>query len=173
MAFFGVIAESLPVLEHLAYVGESFTINRFGGLPFHVGALAYSSFVRSRLYTRKRTNDDLRARGLRHAGPRVRRRGWGMRYMTPPTTSPSVTFEVGPAGMVLPSNIQLSKTGRGRPRARSSRQVQVDGDGARACAARHCSGAAILPGWVLTRVAARCCVGCSATSEGTGPCSVG
>jgi hypothetical protein len=33
MAFLGVIADALQVLEDLAYVGESFTVNRFNGLP--------------------------------------------------------------------------------------------------------------------------------------------
>jgi hypothetical protein len=60
MAFLGVIAEALQVLEDLAYVGESFTVNRFGGLPFYVGAITYTAVTPTTFYTRNRTDDDLR-----------------------------------------------------------------------------------------------------------------
>lgn len=60
MAFLGVIADALQVLEDLAYVGESFTVNRFNGLPFYVGAITYNARVPTTFYTRKRTDDDLR-----------------------------------------------------------------------------------------------------------------
>ncbi len=60
MAFLGVIAEAMQALEDLAYVGESFTVNRFNGLPFYVGAITYSSRVPTTVYTRKRTDDQLR-----------------------------------------------------------------------------------------------------------------
>jgi len=60
MAFLGVIADALQVLEDLAYFGESFTVNRFHGLPFYVGAITYSARVPTTFYTRKRTDDDLR-----------------------------------------------------------------------------------------------------------------
>jgi hypothetical protein len=60
MAFLGVIADALQALEDLAYVGESFTVNRFHGLPFYVGAITYSASVPTTFYTRKRTHDDFR-----------------------------------------------------------------------------------------------------------------
>ena len=60
MAFLGVVADALQVLEDLAYVGESFTVNRFHGLPFYVGAITYSARVPTTFYTRKRTDEDLR-----------------------------------------------------------------------------------------------------------------
>jgi hypothetical protein len=60
MAFLGVIADALQALEDLAYVGESFTVNRFHGLPFYVGAITYSASVPTTFYTRKRTDNDLR-----------------------------------------------------------------------------------------------------------------
>ena len=42
MAFLGIMAEALQALEDLAYVGESFTVRRFNGLPFYIGAITYS-----------------------------------------------------------------------------------------------------------------------------------
>jgi hypothetical protein len=60
MAFLGVIAEAMQTLEDLAYVGESFSVNRLGNLPFYVGAITYGATVPSTFYTRKRTDDDLR-----------------------------------------------------------------------------------------------------------------
>jgi hypothetical protein len=60
MAFLGVVADVLQSLEDLAYVGESFTANRFKGLPFYVGAITYSPRVPTTFYTRKRTDDDFR-----------------------------------------------------------------------------------------------------------------
>src|SRR4051794_34335263 len=60
MAFLGVIADAMHVLEDLAYFGESFTANRFSGLPFYVGAITYSGFIPTTFYQRKRTDDDLR-----------------------------------------------------------------------------------------------------------------
>jgi hypothetical protein len=60
MAFLGVIAEAMQTLEDLAYVGESFSINRLGKLPFYVGAITYGATVPSTFYSRKRTDDDLR-----------------------------------------------------------------------------------------------------------------
>ena len=60
MAFLGVIAEAMQILEDLAYVGESFTVNRFRGLPFYVGAITYNARVPTNFYGRKRTDEDLR-----------------------------------------------------------------------------------------------------------------
>lgn len=60
MAFLGVIAEAMQTLEDLAYVGESFSVNRLGKLPFYVGAITYSARVPSTFYSRRRTDDDLR-----------------------------------------------------------------------------------------------------------------
>lgn len=60
MAFLGVIAEAMQTLEDLAYVGESFSVNRLGKLPFYVGAITYSATVPSTFYSRRRTDDDLR-----------------------------------------------------------------------------------------------------------------
>ena len=60
MAFLGIMAEALQALEDLAYVGESFTVRRFNGLPFYIGAITYSPLEsRQRLYTRKRTHRGL------------------------------------------------------------------------------------------------------------------
>src|SRR5688572_4373202 len=60
MAFLGVIADAMQILEDLAYVGESFTVNRFRGLPFYVGAITYNARVPTNFYGRKRTDEDLR-----------------------------------------------------------------------------------------------------------------
>lgn len=71
MAFLGVIAETMQVLEDLAYVGESFTTNRLHGLPFYVGAITYNPYIPTTFYERKRTDDDLRVLAgyaLRDAG---------------------------------------------------------------------------------------------------------
>ena len=60
MALLGAIADSLQLLEDLAYVGEAFTAVRFPGLPFYVAAITYGGNVPTTFYTRKRTNEDLR-----------------------------------------------------------------------------------------------------------------
>jgi hypothetical protein len=60
MALLGVIADALQILEDLAYIGESFTSQRFPGLPFYVGAITYDGGAPTRFYQRKRTDEDLR-----------------------------------------------------------------------------------------------------------------
>lgn len=60
MALLGVIADSLQLLEDLAYVGEAFTARRFPGLPFYVAAITYGGNVPTTFYTRRRTDEDIR-----------------------------------------------------------------------------------------------------------------
>lgn len=60
MAFLGVVADTMQLLEDVAYLGESFSVNRFEGLPFYVGAITFSGSLVTTFYQRRRSDDDLR-----------------------------------------------------------------------------------------------------------------
>jgi hypothetical protein len=88
MAFLGVVADVMQVLEDLAYFGESFTTNRFRGLPFYVGAITYSPVVPTTFYTRRRSTTIFACLPVTLSRIRAREPSWASSTTSTATTSP-------------------------------------------------------------------------------------